>query len=347
VRYQQSPEQSAELLRLIVPKISLHGGLFTPWAYSVWYEHLAGINSSLSEALESRLRQSEPVTSAEIVDLYDDHVQSSEMRALSKLQAGLGELLRKLVDIAAQSSKDGDQYYRALVAHEQDLASVVDANTLRGVLDALKSSTVSVRLKASRLHTELESGRDQIQSMHQQLNTLMVEASADPLTGLHNRRGFERCCEQLYGDRNATCQGAALLLLDIDRFKQINDSYGHLFGDQVLRAAAQIIARSVKGRDVAVRFGGDEFLVLLPDTSSQGALAVAEQIRAGFGAARIRRGGSDACIEKLSVSAGVAVGDASDTIEQVLHRADQALYRAKAEGRNRVIICQSEENGSP
>jgi diguanylate cyclase len=342
VRYKESAAQSAELLRLIVPRIAAHGGHFTPWAYSVWYEHLAGMNPRMSEELEARLRINAAVTSADIVDLYDAHIQSSEMRSVTQLQAGLGELLRKLGEIAAQSSKGAAQYYDALVAHEQELASIVDADTLRDVLDALKTSTVSVRMNASMLHTEIEAGREQMRSLHQQLNTLKGEALADPLTGLNNRRGFERCCERLYGDRNGVCRGAALLLLDIDYFKQINDSYGHLFGDQVLRAAAQVISTSVKGRDVAVRFGGDEFLVLLPDTSVEGALAVAEHIRAGFGRARIRRGGSDTCLEQVTLSVGVAVSDSSEMLEQALHRVDQALYRAKAEGRNRICVAIGE-----
>ena len=342
MRYEQSAEQSAELLRLILPRIGMHGGHFSPWAYAVWYEHLAGINPSLSDALESRLRQNKAMTKTEVVELYGDHIQSSEMRSLTQLQAGLGELLRKLGEIAAQSSKGAAECYQALVAHEQELASVVDANTLRGVLEALKNSTASVRMKASMLHTEIEAGREHMQSLHEQLNTLKGEALTDPLTGLNNRRGLDRSCEQLYGGRNAACEGAALLLLDIDRFKQINDTYGHLFGDQVLRAAARVIADSVKGRDVAVRFGGDEFLVLLPDTSADGALAVAEQIRAAFGRARIRRSGSDTSIEQVTLSAGVVFADPAEAMEQLIHRADQTLYRAKAEGRNRVCVVSQE-----
>jgi diguanylate cyclase len=342
MRYEQSADQTRELVRLILPQIGLHGGHFTPWAYAVWYEHLAGINPPLTETLEARLRQNKAVTQAEIVELYGDHIQSSEMRSVAQLQAGLGELLRKLGDIAAQSSKSATEYYQALVAHEQELASIVDADTLRSVLEALKNSTASVRTNTSMLHTEIEAGREHMQSLHEQLDTLKGEALTDPLTGLNNRRGFNRSCEHLYGERNAACERAALLLVDIDRFKQINDTYGHLFGDQVLRAAARVIAACVKGRDVAVRFGGDEFLVLLPDTPVEGAMAVAEQIRAAFGRARIRRTGADTPIEQVTLSVGVAVANPAETIEQLSQRADQSLYRAKAEGRNRVCVAGRE-----
>lgn len=338
MRYEQSAEQTAELLRLILPQISRHGAHFTPWAYAVWYEHLAGINPPLSAAIEARLREPSAMAATQVVELYDQHVQSREMRAFSQLQAGLGDLLHKLGEIAAQSSKGAAQYYQALIAHEEQLASVVDAITLRALLDELKNSTASVRINASLFHTEIEAGREHMQSLHQQLDLLKGEALSDALTGLKNRRGFDRSCVELYGGSDANCPGAAVLLLDIDQFKLVNDTYGHLFGDQVLRAAAQVIAASVKGRDVAVRFGGDEFLVLLPDTPPAGAHSVAEQIRTVFGRARIRRGQVSAHVEQVTLSAGVAVAGPAETMEQVIHRADRALYRAKAEGRNRVVV---------
>jgi diguanylate cyclase len=341
VRYEQTAEQSAELLRLIVPRIAQTGGHFSPWAYAVWYEHLAGTNSSLSEALETRLRLADAVTKTEIIELYAQYIQAKETRSLSQLQAGLGDLLRKLGDIAAESGRGAAAYYQALISHEEELASVLDADTLRTVLEALKNSTVSVRVKASRLHSEIEAGREHMQSLYQQLESLRTEALADPLSGLNNRRGFDRACERLYGHSDATCQGAALVLLDVDHFKHVNDTYGHLLGDQVLRTIAGVITTTVKGGDVVVRFGGDEFLVLLPDTPVAGAAAVAEQIRSAFGRVRIRRSGTDLYVQQLTLSAGVAVAKSGETVEQLVHRADQALLQAKTKGRNCMCIADA------
>jgi diguanylate cyclase len=341
-RYEQSPAGSAELLRLIIPRIREHGGHFSPWAYAVWYEHLAGINPPLTEAIEARLRSTPTVDRMEILAFYGDFIQASEQRTLAQLQAGIVGLLRKLGEIASHSSEGTAEYHRALTEHEQDLAGIVDTKALQGLLEAMKASTTTVRLKTSMLQLEIDAGRQRMESLHEQLNSLKDEAETDPLTLLRNRRGLDNACERLYGSAEASCRGAALVLLDIDHFKQINDGHGHLVGDQVLRVLAGVIASSVKGRDVAVRFGGDEFLVLLPATPIRGAVAVAEDIRTCFGGKVIQAPDTRSGLEQPALSAGVAAAGENETILQLLHRADQALYRAKATGRNRVCIADDD-----
>jgi diguanylate cyclase len=176
-------------------------------------------------------------------------------------------------------------------------------------------------------------------TMREQLGTLQGEALTDPLTGLRNRRGFELAVAQVVAASGRGLEGTALLLADIDHFKRINDTYGHLFGDEVLRASAQVFTGAVKGRDVVARFGGEEFLILLADTATIGAIALAEKIRKAFGEVRIRRTGREETIEPVTISIGVAVPAAAESIEQVIERADKALYQAKNEGRNCVRLA--------
>jgi diguanylate cyclase len=338
MHYTQSAEQSAELLRLILPRIGQHGGHYCPPSYTVWYEHLAGINPSLSEALEARLRLAPALGQTEIDALFANHVQSRNSRNVVQLQAGLGELLRKLGLAADKSGEQTTEYFRALSDCEKSIGSTNDAQSLRGLVKLLLSSTAAARANAEALRTEVQEARGQIESLYKQLDTLQGEALTDPLTGLRNRRGFDRACQELGEMRANGLLGAALLLVDVDHFKKINDIYGHLCGDQVLRAAARIIADTVKGRDLAARFGGDEFLILLPDTPSDGAMALAEQIRTAFSRVRIQRNGSDSAIEPVSVSIGVAIPSAGEEMHDVLDRADKTLYQAKAAGRNCIRI---------
>jgi diguanylate cyclase len=121
----------------------------------------------------------------------------------------------------------------------------------------------------------------------------------------------------------------------------VNDTHGHVLGDKVLRAVAQILRSSIKGRDVAVRFGGEEFAVLLPDTSLSGAASLAEQIRASVARGRIRRNDGDEYVGNITLSVGVAAAEAGDTLEALIERADEAMYAAKHAGRNRVSIAES------
>ena len=133
--------------------------------------------------------------------------------------------------------------------------------------------------------------------------------------------------------------GSALLLADIDHFKVVNDTYGHVLGDKVIRAVAHVLRSSIKGRDVAARLGGEEFAILLPQTSLTGAAAVAEQIRGTVAQGRICRPDGNESIGQVTLSVGVAVAKPGDTLEALLERADAAMYTAKRAGRNRISVA--------
>ena len=161
-------------------------------------------------------------------------------------------------------------------------------------------------------------------------------AMIDTLTGLHNRRWQE----QMYGRELQRCHSSELSLcaamIDIDHFKRVNDTYGHLAGDQVLIATGKALMHCLRPTDMPVRYGGEEFSVFLPATSFIHAQMVAERIRAAIQATTIRL--SDGTILSVTVSIGIAARTQEDTVETLLHKADLALYQAKREGRNRICV---------
>lgn len=163
---------------------------------------------------------------------------------------------------------------------------------------------------------------------------LQVVSRTDPLTGLLNRRGlierFEVELSRL--SRNSTMLG--LLMLDIDHFKRINDHYGHQLGDEVLIALAELLQQRLRPYDHAARWGGEELLLLLPDTPRDGAEAVAKQILDEVRA--MRWGMPDLTV---TVSIGVTVAYGADSLDSSLKRADDALYHAKRQGRDRYAIA--------
>ena len=162
-----------------------------------------------------------------------------------------------------------------------------------------------------------------------------AQASTDALTGLPNRRYFEEFVS-LLAQRRRAGDAVGILMVDIDKFKKLNDTHGHATGDEVLRAVAAAIVSAVREDDVPARFGGEEFVVLLRNPDPGVAVEVGERIRAavrGLDLARIGVGG-------VSVSVGVAVADGPDeAIEDLIETADQALYRAKRGGRDRVVAA--------
>jgi len=160
-----------------------------------------------------------------------------------------------------------------------------------------------------------------------------TRASTDALTGLPNRRYFDEFCGLLARRRRAE-DAVGVLMVDIDRFKSLNDTYGHAVGDQVLREVGSAIAGAVREDDVPARFGGEEFAVLLRNPTSDMAIEVGERVRAAVGALDLSRFG----VERVSVSVGVAVGGVPERqIADLVVDADRALYEAKRLGRDRVV----------
>jgi two-component system cell cycle response regulator len=167
----------------------------------------------------------------------------------------------------------------------------------------------------------------------------MEMAVTDGLTGLHNRRYLERHLTSLVQQATARQKPLSVLVLDIDHFKQINDTFGHAAGDEVLREFSRRVRKAVRGIDLACRLGGEEFVVAMPDTDAALALLVGERLRQKIAgdAFPIPETGKSITV---TVSVGVSsLGSAGDTASDLIKRADAALYRAKRDGRNRVAAA--------
>jgi diguanylate cyclase (GGDEF)-like protein len=173
----------------------------------------------------------------------------------------------------------------------------------------------------------------------------------DPLTGLANRRHFEQAAKQELSRSKRYGSPLALLLLDLDHFKQVNDRYGHATGDRLLKAFADRLREQLRDVDLSARWGGEEFVVLMPATSPDQALLVAERLRQQIQTitltARPLLGGAH---EQLvcTVSIGVALGEMEETLlELLLHKADEGLYAAKAAGRNCLAVVKVDDPEVP
>lgn len=170
-----------------------------------------------------------------------------------------------------------------------------------------------------------------------QARHLSHAATVDPLTGLFNRRHFHSRIDEEIERARRYALDLALLLIDVDDFKRINDTLGHLAGDHLLRQIADILKRSVRVFDVCTRYGGEEFSILMPGSSEQNALVVAERIRSRVESSSRDEGPIPPYL-RITVSLGLAVLGTDATPQELIARADRALYRAKAEGKNRIRV---------
>jgi diguanylate cyclase (GGDEF)-like protein len=169
-----------------------------------------------------------------------------------------------------------------------------------------------------------------------QLHRAKTMASTDGLTGIYNRRGFETRVVETLAAAGRNGLGVSLLMIDIDHFKRLNDEFGHLLGDEVLRQVAKLFSQHVRKNDVVCRYGGEEFAILLPETTTERAHAVAEKLRRVVGDHQF-----PGVPQSVTISLGIADSPThAATRDELVRAADAALYAAKQNGRNRVEMAQ-------
>jgi diguanylate cyclase (GGDEF)-like protein len=223
-----------------------------------------------------------------------------------------------------------------VLGERQDIVRGMDAGADDYLIKPVQLFDLQARLIAAQrvtdLHAELDRHRAELAHL----------ARHDPLTGLGNRRSLDEDLQVLHARSQRYGRRFALAMCDIDRFKAYNDTHGHQAGDQALRAVAATIAQELRGGDSVYRYGGEEFLLILPEQTPDTALVAVERVRSAVQRLAIPQpaaglGGT------LTLSAGIAAFDPDEapTAEQLLQRADAALYRAKAAGRNQLALADS------
>jgi diguanylate cyclase (GGDEF)-like protein/PAS domain S-box-containing protein len=190
---------------------------------------------------------------------------------------------------------------------------------------------------AIKLSEQLENER-RLRSELARLNaTLLTHANTDPLTGLSNRRGFDHFAQEALAASRQLARPMSVLMLDLDHFKQVNDTHGHAAGDAVLQEMARRWSGLIRGSDLLARLGGEEFCLLLPNTTSRQARQVAEKLRQACAASPVEWSSGEMQQRlAVTVSIGLALVTDAATMDQRLRQADEAMYQAKHEGRNRV-----------
>jgi len=239
--------------------------------------------------------------------------------------------LRRAQLVAAELEKIAWELRKALVQHHdyvskfRERVGKLNDQQQETVWQDLCRDAEAILRPTLRLASQISNAHEEIRQQSANLMTF-TEARTDPLTGVNNRRGMDDCLGTQVALMNRYGVRFSVVLFDIDRFKQINDVQGHLYGDQMLSQLARVIDGSVRETDVVARFGGEEFLVIMPETDLAGAARFADRLRE-----RIAKEMA------LTVSGGVAEALDGDSPESLLVRADAALYGAKSAGRNCVF----------
>lgn len=341
MKYDHDIAKSAEHLRRALPLMSKQAAALHPISYSVWYEFVSGINPGLKAELDEILAKGEVLTEATTHALFHKYIAEIDEETAEKINSRFQKTLTKMSESAQQTGEQASQFGTSLEQLSEGLSKTQGGNVLdiSDITQQVLGDTRSMQDAVASLKERLEESRREAEELKQEISRAREDALIDGLTGLTNRKGFDKAIAAHMASPELAEKGLSILMSDIDHFKSINDTYGHLFGDKVIRAIAQIISQNVKGKDTAARYGGEEFVILLPDTPIRGAQALAETIRKSVEMSRIKRTDSNETIAKITVSFGVASYIPGESGGSLIERADKALYESKHQGRNRVTLA--------
>jgi len=309
-----------------------------PENYTVWYNYTTGKNRALNEEIDKIIEQKLPFSLATCLAIYQRYfVTERNQKIVDDTAMSAQRMIKNVLRAVNDFSGETENYNKDLGAYIETISKDFGDADVKDIIKDLVGATVTLKKSGEQMSRRLEESKIEIDQLRQNLQQVTTEAQKDGLTGLFNRRTFERLLEEYMMAANEQKVDLCLIMLDVDHFKKFNDNYGHLLGDEVLKIVARTLTDTLKGRDVVARFGGEEFVVVLPNTPLDGAMRVADVIRQSIANKELKRKDTGQNFGRITVSLGVSsFRHHVDDIPKLIKRADEALYESKKSGRNRV-----------
>lgn len=336
MQHPEKKEQSGEFLRIAVRHMGEQDAGYYPASYALWYEFASGRNPELTQVLQGRLNAKIPLTDTDVSEFHAKYLVKRDVANIERLQQRLLDVLHEASQCIYETGKYAVRLNETIEGHTARLRQPITLELIRTIVDELLAETQTMCSSSIDQSSQLEAVALEVRQLGVRLQESEAKAVKDSLTGLLNRGALEDRAKTL-AQQPGGLAGCSMILIDVDWFKHINDTYGHLAGDAILRATAEMIRARSKGSDICGRLGGDEFALLLPRTPLVGAKALAEQIRTTVLEGTLRRLDRTGEAPQITLSLGVAEGSLADSFDTLLRRADAALYLAKHGGRNRVV----------
>ncbi len=330
-------QKSTANLKKAVPLMMKNRVSTTPANYALWYTYVDNAIPQLNKDMDGVLEHYGICPPALGEQLYNDYVASKSETTINDLRANLELLVSEVSSSMNDTLTDTSAFSEMIDKSFEDL-SQVDNNSMSidevmSLVRQLVSESQNIRHSTQFLNSQLNAATTEISKLKSQLVEVQKDALFDSLTTLYNRRSFNKDLQMLCESDQALC----LVLLDIDHFKTFNDTYGHLFGDTVLKGIARKLKMACRDGISAYRFGGEEFAMIIPNKSLRIARQIADTSRRSLEKLSIKDRRSGEQVGNITASFGVAELQPNETADSLIERADKLLYEAKSLGRNRVM----------
>jgi len=324
---------AAETMELI----NRYAALPDPVSYAVWFAFAAKSNGALVETVSKRLAKADTLTPFDIAEIYAAHLEDASASELSqKIGLKFEDSLTAVFELIEEGSKNNASFRATLDALGKRIPDAGSA----GEIDAIMCRLVVENEKMSQAMQVLDKGlaesQAKIDRLNAELDAMQKLSLCDPLTEVANRRAFDACLAETIKASGVSHSAFCLAMTDIDHFKRINDTLGHQAGDVVLKAFASVLQKNTKGKDMVARCGGEEFAIILPQTSIVAAHNLMVKIASEVREAQFLSDSDHDRVGRVTASFGVCEYKPGLSGDALIERADAKLYNAKRSGRDCV-----------
>ncbi|HEB96430.1 MAG TPA: GGDEF domain-containing protein [Sedimenticola thiotaurini] len=331
------PESTAHTLRVAIPLMAKHKVATTPQNFAIWYHYVLGDKPGLKEKIDKLIGDSAAFDEEINRALYQEYLSECNLEQAERIRQEIQEAVSEAAITLQSTGSDANRYGEVLGRFDAGCSTADSIADIHGLLSEVVEETRHMKEAMARMKREFELKSVEMENLRKELEQVRLQASTDALTGLANRATFFDRLRQTVEEAEKEREYFCVVMADIDHFKRVNDTFGHLVGDKVIRFVAETLKQSLKGQDTAARYGGEEFALLLPNTSAENAVVLCDKIRNHIANTNLVRTGTRESLGQITISAGVAQYRFGEEMMDFMQRADQALYVAKENGRNRVV----------
>ncbi|NQY14270.1 MAG: GGDEF domain-containing protein [Henriciella sp.] len=319
--------------------IEKHGTPPAPMTYTMWYAYASNSPEAVVQEVDEILDTHGKISGEQIEDIFEAHLSNSKFQDESeRVSQAIESSLSEVSDLISKTSSENEAMRGQLEEVGSDLSKRPKRRDISAIFEQLVATNTQMSSMTETLASDLAKSREQVRQLTEEFEVIKKQSRTDALTDVANRRAFNERLAYVHDSAAKNSEDFALALLDLDKFKVINDTFGHPMGDEVLAHLARLIVENMEKNDFAARIGGDEFAIIFPNQSSEQAYHSMMAMKRQLERATIHPDLSRDSRHQVTFSCGITQYGKGQSIEDVIAAADNELMRAKRKSRNFIAV---------